>query len=125
MASEDTFTIHPSTSQEALDVLVNAGVDPIVAEQMLSRVDLQEPEHSQSEQSSAVGEDERGRASFERRMLDLMEGFSQRLTSLEATVETTRRPTMDATPTGVAPSPLPSTSSVPLSRGYDTPLPPV
>ena len=75
---------------------------------MLSWVELPSPEYTQSEQSSAGSEDERGRASFEERMLSLMEGLSQRLTKLEATVETTKRPTVNATPTGVPPPYKPS-----------------
>ena len=80
MVSEDTFTLHPSSS--ALEVLVNAGVDPIAAEQMLSRVELPSTRAERSE-------DERGRASFEERMLpktDQLGGHGREV---------------DATPTGL------------------------
>ena len=119
-SEEDTVAIHLSPSREALEVVVDAGVDRTAAEQMLGHVQLHDQGHSHPEQTS---ESVRGRASFEQRMLGLMEGLSQRLGHLEAVIETTREPTRNDTPTGVPPSPSPSSVSASTSPAWaDRPL---
>ena len=83
MAKEENtigFNLHPS-SDGALDILIGAGINRAATEQILGIVPEQhdnEPGHT--EQNS--GNNEASRASFEVRMMAMMEGFSQKLNEL-------------------------------------------
>ena len=61
MSGEDNIDINPSSSQEALDPLVNAGIERQRAEELLSQV---------PEENLTARNDQRSRASFEDRMVE-------------------------------------------------------
>ena len=108
---EETFDItrRPPSSQDALDILVNARIE---AEQMLNQAHV--PEHNSGREVHAdlnSGGREENEASFEDRLMKMMEGFSQRLDQLASKVDSTDGAMGSGTPTGVPPSPTPSSAS--------------
>ena len=115
---EETFAItrRPPSSQDALDVLVNAGIDRATAEQMLSQAHIPEhnsgcEEHADPNSDGSEKDNGVGGASFEDRMMKMMEGFSQWLDQLASKVESTNGTMGSGTPTGVSPSPTLSSAS--------------
>ena len=111
MASEDIIDLdlQPS-SAGALDILVGAGIDRAAAEQILGIVPVQYNDNPvRTEENS--GSDEASRASFEMRMMAMMEGFSQKLNELASKVESTDGATGSGTSTEVPPVPTPSSAS--------------
>ena len=131
MSGDDAFEIHPSSSQDALDALVNAGIEQDAAERLLQLIPGQSPRRRERvAQPSSAETNSEGRASFESRMMEMMEGFSQRLSDLAARVDSTQEAAASGGTSTEVP-PTPSTSGAGLDwadRSLDQPpdtLPPI
>ena len=130
MSGDDSFGILHSSSQDALDTLVNAGIEQDAAEQLLQLIPGQSPRRRECDaEQSSVKRNSKGRASFESRMMEMMEGFSRRLSDLAARVDSTHEAAANGGTSTEAPPP-PSTSRAldwadgPLDQPLHT-LPPI
>ena len=130
MSGDDIFKIHPSSSQDALDALVNAGIEQDADEQLLQLIPGQNPRRRERVAEPSLAErNSEGRASFESRMMEMIEGFSQRLSDLAARVDSTQEAAASGGTTAEAPPiATPSTgldwADRPLDQPLDT-LPPI
>ena len=100
---EDSITLHPSASQEAIDFLVDSGLDRVHAESLLRPI-------GSTEQSSGTlpvptRPSQSGGTPFEERVLAVMESFGQRLDQLAARIDGVS--VVDETSTEVGATPTP------------------
>ena len=117
MSRDDGFMIHPSSSQDALDVLVSAGMEQRAPKQILQLIPGQSPRRECDKEQSSVEPSDVSRASFETRMMAMMEGFSQRLNDLTARVESHEGAATGGTSTEAPPS-TPSSSQASRTCNY-------
>ena len=130
MSGDDSFGNLHSSSQDALNALVNEGIKQDAAEWLLQLIPGQSPRWRERDaEQSSVEWNSDGRASFESRMMEMMEGFSWRLSDLAARVFSTHEAAANGGTSTEAPPP-PSTSRAldwvdrPLDQLLDT-LPPI